>query len=73
MDYDPGADLASEKQVPGVFPWPKEAGSEGWRHRHLSAYCLENVGAPMSHNPMGLHGLLQGWEKVSTDNSFPSL
>jgi hypothetical protein len=23
--------------------------------------CLENVGASMSHNPMGLHGLLQGY------------
>jgi hypothetical protein len=22
--------------------------------------CLENVGAQMSHNPMSLHGLLQG-------------
>jgi hypothetical protein len=22
--------------------------------------CLENVGASTSHNPMGLHGLLQG-------------
>jgi hypothetical protein len=22
--------------------------------------CLENVGASMSHNPVGLHGLLQG-------------
>jgi hypothetical protein len=23
--------------------------------------CLENVGASTSHNPMGLHGLLQGY------------
>jgi hypothetical protein len=29
-------------------------------HRHLWAGCLENVGASMSHNPMGLHGMLQG-------------
>jgi hypothetical protein len=29
-------------------------------YRHLWADCLENVGASMSHNPMGLHGLLQG-------------
>jgi hypothetical protein len=28
-------------------------------HRHLWAYCLENVGVTTSHNPMGLHGLLQ--------------
>jgi hypothetical protein len=27
--------------------------------RHLWADCLENVGASTSHNPMGLHGLLQ--------------
>jgi hypothetical protein len=28
-------------------------------YRHRSADCLENVGASTSHNPMGLHGLLQ--------------
>jgi hypothetical protein len=28
--------------------------------RDLCADCLENVGASTSHNPMGLHGLLQG-------------
>jgi hypothetical protein len=27
---------------------------------HLLADCLENVGASTSHNPMALHGLLQG-------------
>jgi hypothetical protein len=27
---------------------------------NLWADCLENVGASTSHNPMGLHGLLQG-------------
>jgi hypothetical protein len=27
--------------------------------RYLCADCLENVGASTSHNPMGLHGLLQ--------------
>jgi hypothetical protein len=26
----------------------------------ISADCLENVGTSTSHNPMGLHGLLQG-------------
>jgi hypothetical protein len=30
------------------------------RKAHLTAICLENVGASMSYNPMGLHGLLQG-------------
>jgi hypothetical protein len=30
-------------------------------HRHLCADCIEkNVGALTSHNPMGLHGLIQG-------------
>jgi hypothetical protein len=28
--------------------------------RYLWADCLENVEASTSHNPMGLHGLLQG-------------
>jgi hypothetical protein len=33
----------------------------GWQtHRHQRADCLENMGATTSHNPMGLHGLLQG-------------
>jgi hypothetical protein len=27
---------------------------------HLTATCIENVGASTSQNPMGLHGLLQG-------------
>jgi hypothetical protein len=29
-------------------------------HRHLWADCLENVWVSNSHNPVGLHGLLQG-------------
>jgi hypothetical protein len=29
-------------------------------HRHLLADFLENMGASMSHNPVGLHDLLQG-------------
>jgi hypothetical protein len=29
--------------------------------RHLLAVCLSNVGALTSHNPMGLHGLEQGY------------
>jgi hypothetical protein len=28
--------------------------------KRLNTTGLENLGAPMSHNPMGLHGLLQG-------------
>jgi hypothetical protein len=27
----------------------------------MSQLFTENVGASTSHNPMGLHGLLQGW------------
>jgi hypothetical protein len=39
----------------------RAAGAEDWQpHRHLFADCLVNVGASMSHNPMGLHCLLQG-------------
>jgi hypothetical protein len=30
-------------------------------YRYLWAFCLENVGASMFHNPMGLHGLLRGY------------
>jgi hypothetical protein len=30
------------------------------KHKRLRTTGLENVGASMSHNPMGLHGLLQG-------------
>jgi hypothetical protein len=34
--------------------------TKGYRpHRHLWVDCLENVGASTSHNPMGLHDLLQ--------------
>jgi hypothetical protein len=33
----------------------------GWQpYRHLWADCLDNVGSLTSHNPIGLHGLLQG-------------
>jgi hypothetical protein len=42
----------STRNLPGVKGWPGD--------RHLWANCLENVGALMSHNLMGLHGLLQG-------------
>jgi hypothetical protein len=32
----------------------------GQPHRHLWADCLKNVEASTPHNPMGLHGMLQG-------------
>jgi hypothetical protein len=47
----------STRNLPGGKGLP---GEWGWQpHRHLWADCLENVGSSMSHNPMGLHGLLQ--------------
>jgi hypothetical protein len=43
-------------------------GGKGWLARKADnltviceLICLENVGASTSHNPMGLHGLLQGY------------
>jgi hypothetical protein len=45
----------STKNLPGG------KGRPAWPHRQLWADCLEkNVGAPTSHNPMGIHGLLNG-------------
>jgi hypothetical protein len=46
------------RNLPGGKGWPAR---KGWQpHRRLwGADCLENVGALTSHNPMGLHGLLQ--------------
>jgi hypothetical protein len=43
----------STRNLPG-------GGSKVRPARHLWADCLENVGASTSHNPVGLHGLLQG-------------
>jgi hypothetical protein len=35
--------------------------ASAWQpNRHLQANCVDNVGTSMSHNPKGLHGLLQG-------------
>jgi hypothetical protein len=36
----------------------KRRPARGADNRHLWAYCLENVGASASHNPMDLHGLI---------------
>jgi hypothetical protein len=45
--------------VPGIFLGAN--GAYGWQpHSRLWEDCLENVGASTSHNPMGLHGQLQG-------------
>jgi hypothetical protein len=48
-----------QKWVAGIF-----LGVKGGQHVRLTTWtlwadCLENVGAVTSHNPMGLHGLLQ--------------
>jgi hypothetical protein len=43
---------------------PRDKGRPARKDDNLTAICepdcLENVGASTSHNPMGLHGLLQG-------------
>jgi hypothetical protein len=39
---------------------PGDKGRSARGADNLTADCLENVGASTSHNPMGLHGLLQG-------------
>jgi hypothetical protein len=43
----------SARNLPGGKGRPERGGD------NLTAIC-ENVGASTSHNPMGLHGLLQG-------------
>jgi hypothetical protein len=40
---------------------PGGKGRPGRKTDKLSADGLENVGASPSHNPIGLHGLLQGY------------
>jgi hypothetical protein len=51
--------LASNR--PGIFLGIKGGRRVGLTtHRYLYVDCLETVGASTSHNPMGLHGLLQG-------------
>jgi hypothetical protein len=44
----------STRNLPGGKGWPVR------KSDNLIAICLDNVGASTSHNPMGLHGLLQG-------------
>jgi hypothetical protein len=44
----------STRNLPGVKGRPAREAD------NLTAICLENVGALTSHNPVGLHGLLQG-------------
>jgi hypothetical protein len=50
-----------EKWVPGMFLGVKGGRRVIWpHHRHLRADCLENMAASMTHNPIGLLGLLHG-------------
>jgi hypothetical protein len=61
--YDPGIDSASNRNEHQEFSW----GLKGGRRVRLttlpssvSRFSRENVGAQKVHNPMGVHGLLQG-------------
>jgi hypothetical protein len=38
----------------------------------FAVFCLDNVGASTSHNPMGLHGLLYGYLYLSLFNNAGS-
>jgi hypothetical protein len=37
---------------------PGDEGRPARKADNLTADCLQNIGASVSHNPMGLHGLL---------------
>jgi hypothetical protein len=50
-----------QKQKNKVYEEWSAACAWGWQpYCHLWADCLDNVGSPTSHNPIGLHGLLRG-------------
>jgi hypothetical protein len=53
----PGVDSASNRNEYQESSWGVKGGR---RVSLISPHCLENVEASTSHNPMGLHGLLQG-------------
>jgi hypothetical protein len=44
----------STGNLPGGKGWPVHGGD------NITAICVENVRAMTSHNPLGLHGPLQG-------------
>jgi hypothetical protein len=48
----------STRNLPGDKGRPEHK-DDSTHQRHLSAQHLENEAASTSHNPMGLHGLLQ--------------
>jgi hypothetical protein len=48
----------STRNLPGGKGWPASKADNLTDIREPD--CLENVGASTSHNPMDLHGLLQG-------------
>jgi hypothetical protein len=45
-----------KKMFLGSRAWPVRKARP---HRHLRVDCLDNVGSSTSHNPIGLHSLLQ--------------
>jgi hypothetical protein len=60
--YDSVVGSASNRNEYQESSWGwRAAGAQGWQpYRHLWAHCLGNMGASTPHNPMGLHGPLQG-------------
>jgi hypothetical protein len=48
----------STRYIPGSKGRPAPKADE--TYLHLWANCLKDVGTSTSHNPMGLHGQLQG-------------
>jgi hypothetical protein len=59
---EPGFDSPYNRNQCQESPWGlKAVGAWGWHiHRHLLADCLDNVGASMSHNIMGLSRSVTG-------------
>jgi hypothetical protein len=62
LHYGPGVDSAFNRNDCQESSW----GGKWWQSLttslpSVSRLSEENVGASMSHKPMGLHGLLQGW------------
>jgi hypothetical protein len=65
--YGPGVDSASNRNEYRESSWAVKGGRSVRRGDNLTAICepcLENVGVSTSHNPTGLHGLLQGYSFI---------
>jgi hypothetical protein len=60
--YDPGVDSASNTMsIRNVLGGKGRPARKADNLTAIYADFLEHVGASTSHNPMGLHVLLQGW------------